>query len=491
MSSAPQQITNAGLYLLPIVIGNLVPLLTLPIFTRLLSAEDFGAWALANAYAAVLGGLAAVGLPLTYDRNFFEHRDGPTRPQLLYSVIGFSLVSFALCGAATWLFRAPITAWLIGEARYQNVLVMSFAATAVAGVKGYYFTYLKNTEQAGTHSIYTIGERFLSAALTVALVAWAGIGVMGLVVGQLLATLAVVLAVGWRIGRSNPLGFSASLLGDALKLGLPLMPRVLFAVVGNNVDKYLIGQVASLGGVGIYSIGQRVANIAFTYMTALQNVFGPQVYSRMFSGDPGAGRSIGRYLTPFAFASTVVSFLIALFSEEILTVLAPANFHGAAPITAILVLYYAIQFFAKMPQITYARKTYLLSLLALMATCVNVVMGATGIWLLGTIGAAWGALTAGLIVAFVTFKVAQRCFYIEWEYRKLGAIFGLLFASALLTIALRSMAAPYPALLLVKLAAVAAFVWLGARLQILTPANMLLIRDLVIRRLSPARTGTP
>lgn len=491
MSNAPQQITNTGLYLLPIVIGNLVPLITLPIFTRLLSAEDFGAWALANSYSAVLGGLAAVGLPLTYDRNFFEHRDGPTRPQLLYSVIAFSLLSFALCGAATWLFRAPLTAWLIGEARYQNVLVMSFAATAVAGVKGYYFTYLKNTEQAGMHSAYTIGERFLSAALTVVLVAWAGIGVIGLVVGQLLATLVVVLGVGWRIGRSNPLGFNASLLADALKLGLPLMPRVLFGVVGNNVDKYLIGQVASLGGVGIYSIGQRVANIAFTYMTALQNVFGPQVYSRMFSGDPGAGRSIGRYLTPFAFASTILSFFIALFAEEILTVLAPASFHGAVPITAILVLYFAIQFFAKMPQIAYARKTYLLSVLAAVSTCVNVAMGAAGIWLFGTVGAAWGALTAGLIVATVTFNVAQRCFLIEWEYRKLSAIFGLLFASALLTIAMRSMAAPYPALLLAKLAAVAAFGWLGARLQILTVANMLLVRDLVACRLAPARTGTP
>jgi O-antigen/teichoic acid export membrane protein len=407
--------------------------------------------------------------------------------------VGISIASFAVCGVATWLFRVPITEWLIGDVAYRNVLVAAFAANAVAGVKGYYFTYLRNMEQAGTHTAYTIGERLLSAVLSVILIAWAGFGIIGLVLGQMLATLTAVVGVGIKVSRFNPLGFDRALLADALRLGLPLMPRVLFVVVSNNFDKYLIGRVESLGGVGIYSIGQRVANIAFTYMTALQNVFGPQVYSRMFSGDPDAGRSIGRYLTPFAFASTIVSFLIAVFSEEILSVLAPESYRGAEAVAAILVLFYAIQFFAKMPQITYARKTYLLSVLALTSACVNVAMGVLGIYLLGTIGAAWGALAAGLVMVTITFLVGQRYFRIEWEYRKMTAIFGLLFVSAFVTIAMRSAGAPYAALLAAKLVAVAAFGWLGMRLRILTVANLLLVRDLVRARLTPATAprGTP
>lgn len=482
MSTKPQQITNATLYLLPIVIGNLVPIITLPVFTRLLSAEDFGAWALANAYSSVVGGVVAVGLPIAYERNFFEYREGRQRSQLLYSVVAFSILSFAICGLVTWLLRTPITNWLIGDAVYQNVLVWSFCSTAVASVKAYYLTYLRNTEQAGVFSAYSIAERLLSAVLTLGLVAWARVGVMGLVVGQLLAALVILVVMGARFLRPCPPAFDRHLLTDSLKLGFPLMPRILFGVVGNNFDKYLIGQVASLGGVGIYAIGQRVANIALTYMTALQNVFGPQVYARMFSGGATAGASIGRYLTPFAYASTGLAFLIALFSEEILTVLAPANYYGAIPIVTILALYYSILFFGKIPQIVFARKTYLISILAAVATGLNVTLGAAGIWLWGTIGAAWGALAAGATMTTIAFIVGQRCFRIEWESRKMLAIFGLLFAGAFLTIALRALGAPYLVLMLAKISAVAAFAWLGTRLRVLTVENMVLVRDLVLRR---------
>ena len=122
----PQQITNASLYLLPIVIGNLLPLVTLPIFTRLLSTEDFGAFALGNAYALVVGGVAAIGLPAAYDRNYFECRADGQPARLLYSVVGFATVSFVVFGLLTWLFRVEISEHLFGSIGYEDVVVWSF-----------------------------------------------------------------------------------------------------------------------------------------------------------------------------------------------------------------------------------------------------------------------------------------------------------------------------------------------------------------------------
>jgi O-antigen/teichoic acid export membrane protein len=486
VTSKPQQITNTAIYVLPLVVGNLVPIATLPIFTALLTPEDFGAWALAASYSSVVSGLAAAGLPIAFERNFFEQRDPHRRHQLLYSAMAFTAGSFAVCALVTWLLCAPISLWLMGQSGYEAVLVWSFGATAVVGVKAYFMTFLRNTEQAGPFAAYMIAERLLSAALSIALIAWAGVGVVGLVAGQLLAGLIVFLFMSVRFLRAAPPSFDGPLLVDALKVGYPLMPRVVFGAIGSNVDKYLIGLVASLGSVGIYTVGQRVANIAFTYMTALQNVFGPQVYARMFSDDPDARASIGRYLTPFAYVSTLLSFLIAVFSEEILRVLAKPAYIGAIPVVTILALYYAILFFGKMPQIAYARKTYLISVIGGVTTGLNIAFGAAGIWLLGTVGAAWGALAAGAVSTAITFIVGQRCFRIDWEARKVTAIFGLLFASAFMTIALRGAGVPYPVLAAAKLSAAAAFVWLGMRLDILTAENLRLVRDLVRRR-----TGRP
>ena len=41
-------------------------------------------------------------------------------------------------------------------------------------------------------------------------------------------------------------------------------------VVSSNFDKYLIGALSTIGGVGVYSVAQRLANMVFAYMSALE-----------------------------------------------------------------------------------------------------------------------------------------------------------------------------------------------------------------------------
>jgi len=479
--SKSQQITNTSLYMLPLVIGNLVPLVTLPIFIRFLTEEDFGAQALVTAYASVAGGVAAVGLPTAYDRNFFQYREGRQSAALLYSVVLFSILSFAVVGLGTWQFSAPLTEWLVGQVRYEDALMWAFWATAVTTVKGYYFAYLRNNEQAGTFATWTIAERLIGAVLSVGLVVWAGWGVVGLIAGQMLGTLLVTVVVAVQIARAHPPCVSWTPLADSLTLGYPLLPRIVLSVVGSSADKYLLSHMATLGGVGIYSVGQRVANITFTYMTAVQNVFSPQVYSHMFSGSAGAGAAIGRYLTPFAYVSTLVSFLIAVFSEEILRIVAP-TWEAAIAIVTILTLMYSLQFFGKMPQLQFARQSWLISGLAVVGVVVNTVCSALGIWWLGTVGAAWGTLAGAAIMIAISIVVGQRAFRIEWETRNLLAIFGLLFVSAFVTITLRELEVAYGVRLAVKIASAGAFAWLGVWLGLLTRENLRVVTQMVSSR---------
>ena len=44
----------------------------------------------------------------------------------------------------------------------------------------------------------------------------------------------------------------------------------------------MLGLVGLIGGVGLFDIGQRIANTSFTFMTTLQNIYAPKVYNRFF-----------------------------------------------------------------------------------------------------------------------------------------------------------------------------------------------------------------
>ena len=118
----------------------------------------------------------------------------------------------------------------------------------------------------------------------------------------------------------------------------------------------MIGLLNTVGGVGVYSIGQKVAYIVFTYMTAIQNVFSPQVYKRMFEEGEEGGESVGRYLTPFLYISIAVALLISLFSEEIISILTPESYHDSIDIVIVLSMLYGSYFFGKQPQLIFAKR---------------------------------------------------------------------------------------------------------------------------------------
>ena len=57
-----QQVRDSVVYMVPALVGNVLPLVTLPLITRALSPAEYGMWALALAYGSFVIGLANFGL---------------------------------------------------------------------------------------------------------------------------------------------------------------------------------------------------------------------------------------------------------------------------------------------------------------------------------------------------------------------------------------------------------------------------------------------
>jgi O-antigen/teichoic acid export membrane protein len=469
--------------MVPVLVGNLIPIVTISVFSRVLTPHDYGQWALATAYAVFVTGLANFGLTVSYERNFFQYRDAQQPAALLYSVLGFVACAYVIGVAATWGLRGRIGSWLVGDTAAGDLIFWTTCANGFSSLKAYYLIYLRNTKQARAYVWFTIDETLLTTVFSLILVAGFRVGVVGLAWGQLAAALLVFTLVSVRFVRTLTPSLDFQLLRASLALGLPLTPRVFLGVIGNNLDKYLVGVLTSVGSAGILSIGQKLSSLVFAFMTALENVFGPQVYERMFGLGAAGGKSIGRYLTPFAYASVGMAVAVSLFSEEALTLLTPDAYHGAIPVVNLFTIYYAVMFFGKQPQLLYARKTYLLSVLTVVSLTANVVFNMLFIARFGLIGAALGTLTGGLVSVAAYNVVASRYYRIDWEVRKLAAIYGTLLACAFVVVWLRHEGVAYWWRFGAKLILCAIYAWLGARLGILTRENLALIRSVIAQKL--------
>lgn len=480
MADKEKQIKNSFIYLLPIIVGNILPLIALPIFTRILTKEDYGLLALVMIYALFVAGLANFGMTVVYDRNFFQYRNNSSESaKLFYSILAFVVLNFLVLAGVTYLFRETFSRLITGSAGHGNILFWSFCAQLFVSINYYCLSYFKNSEMAKSFSIYTIAGSVLNLAIALWLVMRLRIGVIGMVYSQVLSGAIISGLLGYKFAKFLRPSFSKRILIESMKISYPLTPLIFFGVIGSQFDKYMIGLLASVGGVGIYSIGQSIAYVVFNFMTAIQNVFSPQVYKRMFELEEKRGETIGRYLTPFCYVSIFVGLLISLFAEEIIFILTPQAYHGATDIIIILSMLYGAYFFSKQPQLIYAKKTHISSLLAMGSICLNIVLNIPFIMKFGAIGAAWGTLTAGIITVAITFIASQYYYPIKWEYRKIIIIYFFFYASSFAMLLMRQADLAYWIRLIIKSAVVVSYTYYGVKLGLLTRENFILVKNML------------
>ena len=410
-------IRNSLIYMTPIVVNTIIPLITIPIFTRILTQNDYGLLALATIYATLFNGLANLGLPAIFERSYFEFQNDLKKlSQLFFSSMVFVILNFIFLLSLTYVFKNKISLILTGSPDNSIFICITMIAHFFyATINNFYFNYYKNSKESGTFTKFRILNSIIYFITSIYFVVFLRIGLLGIVLAQLFAGLLVFAVLFYQILKKLKFSFNKEILFNSLKIGYPLVPRLFIGVINSQFDKYMIGHFIGLGNVGVYHIGKMIAEQGYTFMYALQNVFNPEVYKRMFEGDKNQN-SIGEYLTPFFYISIFVVLTISLFSKEIIILVAPKNYHGATPIISTLSIYFGFLFFNKLvgTQLLFKKKSHMNSLLTLISVILNVILNIPLIISYGAFGAAIATSMAGLISGLISLCVAQYYFKINY-----------------------------------------------------------------------------
>ena len=480
-----KQVRHSFAYALPVVISSALPFITYPIFTRILTPDDYGVLALCMVYAMFVSALANLGLTVAYNRDYFKYRQDRARSsQLLYSTLLFVICTSVALAAVTFIFRSQLSAVILRSPDYGKILFWTLCSSALLALLHQCLAYFKNSERAKSYVVHLVLYSIIELALSLYLVAYLRIGVIGLVYARLAAgAVAFSLAI-IKCMRILPPSLGRSPLMDTLGIAYPLTPRIFLGVISNQFAKYVIRMLGKLGAVGVYSIGQRISYVVFGLMTALEHVFLPRTYKAMFASKDQDRGELGSYLTPFAFVSMGIALVMSLYAEEVVRLLTAPSFHGAADIASVLGMYYGILFFGKVTgnQLIYVKKTHLISALSGVSVALTVGLNIPFIMWWKAMGAAWATLLAGVLSGAIYFVIAQRYYRIRWEYRKLAGILLVLFGASLAAIVMRYYSVSYPVRLAAKLVFTVCYVVLGARLGIVTRRTIELVARAIRRR---------
>ena len=464
--SSYNQFKNFLWYLIPFGFKNFLPLIALPVFTRYISVEEFGLYALAIFYGSVIAGIVNLGLSGVFERSFFE-LDSIMRKNLLWTILLFILLLYSFFFILTVQIAGFIASTIFQVEAIGDLLILALSFQVFKSLNLYYLSYFKNYENAKKYTYVAIIESGLSIGLALHLVMNYGMGITGFLLGQLIGVGLCFFFLFIYLFFPFTRVFEWSLLKKQLELSLPLTPRIFFGVINTQFDRYMLGLLSAMGGVGIFDISQKIANTSFVFMTTIQNTFSPTVYKKLFSKDKSEFNSVGKYLTPFFYLCILFSIIVGLFSYEILLVLTTESFHSGAPIISLLTILYGFYFFGKQPQLMFAKKTGLISFLSFFSILSNIALNIPLIYYYGIYGAAIATTISGIMSSLIGYYFAQKYAPILWE-KRVFIILGYFTTTIVLVIILDYLQIEYLLLLLIKISFFIIYLILGNRYGYIT-----------------------
>ena len=411
--------TTGAAYTAASILSKLIAVALLPLYTRYLTLEDYGAAEVLFAAVVAASILIRLGVIEAVLRFYYKAGEDPAR---VLSTSFAALFWFATAAALVALpFAEPISEALLDEPAADLVRI-SIGGLWVLTLHEYLLTIFRLEERARAFFAVTIANVLAAIALTVALVVGADEGARGLLLGSYASGALFVLGLIVVHRRRISLWIDRPLLRRMMRFGLPTMPAELSLYMLNFVDRIIIVRAAGLAEAGLYSLAVKFAQAVNVLVRGFQLAWPPLAYS--IRDDDEARRFYARVVTYFIAACAFVVTGMWLLSRWIARALAAPDFfasYEAVGLISTAVTLYAL-YMVQVVILGRTGRTELNLPATIAALIANVVLNLVLVPPLGIVGAGIALVASYLVVVAAMYGFTQRLFPVPYEWNRLARV---------------------------------------------------------------------
>ncbi|MDX6635634.1 MAG: hypothetical protein QOF06_1837 [Solirubrobacterales bacterium] len=414
--------TTGAAYTAASILSKVIAVALLPLYTRYLTKEDYGAAEILFAAVVAASIIVRLGLIEAILRFYYLDDEDPAR---VVSGTFAGLFWLSTLGALIALpFAGPLSELLLPNPEKLGGSAPELVRIAIGGLWvltmwEFMLTLFRLEERARAFFMTTILNVVAAIGLTVVLVVGFEEGARGLLIGSYASggVFAIALiALQW---RRLSLRFDPALLRRLFRFGLPTMPAEVSLYALNFVDRLIIVRSLGLAEAGLYSLGVKFAQAVNVLVRGFQLAWPPLAYSIR---DDGEARRV--YATVVTLFVAGCSFVVAgmwLFSRWIVRALAAPEFFDSYEVIGLItaaVTLYALYLVLVVILGRTGRTEFNLPA-ALGALVVNVVLNLVLVPPLGIVGAALALVASYLVVLGLMYVFTQRIFPVPYEWGRL------------------------------------------------------------------------
>lgn len=389
-------------------IGNFfvkgISFLTIPIFTNIMTVEEYGLVNNFTAIASIVTLFIGLSLNGAINNANFEFKDdikGFMSSVLFLSTI--SLVIFLLLGNSFYYFHdsyfdlsqmifnimvlysygnfliSYLSAYFTINVSYFKFLALSISSTLLNIVVSliFIFTLYKDNQYLGRIVGGTVALAFISAIIYIA-----------------------IMIRGKKLFKKEYWVF-------ALKICIPLIPHALANVLLSQFDRVMINTYLGSFDAGIYSYIYNLGVVLNVVWLSTNNAWVPWFYGKMAIGEEKVIKKTANYYTILFGALTLISMLVLI---DIAKIMAPSEYIEGIPLIIPILLAYYFQFLYSFPVNAefYEKKTSYIAIGTVMSALVNVVLNIIFIPKYGYIAAAYTTVFTYFLLFIFHYNLAKR-----------------------------------------------------------------------------------
>lgn len=362
-----------------------IGLITTPIFTRLLTHEEFG---LFNNFASWLG-IMTVVVTLNLDSTFISARYDYEEDfdSYILSVLSLSSISaFVSAIVLNLVFSHFENAF--GMSRYylncMLVYLLFLPAVHMFQARERYMFRYKITVLLSV--LVSVGTALLSVLLVIYMDDRLEGRILGFVVPTILIGAFLYLVI-YRYGKKVKISYWKY----AIPICLPFIPHLLSLTVLNSVDRIMITNICGAEDNALYSLAYTCSSVVTILLTSMNSAFAPWLGQKLHEG---AYAEIRKQTKKYVLLFMFLAIAIMLFTPEILLILGGKSYLGAMPVMPPVMCGCVFQFlytmFVNVEQ--FSKKTVGMAIASISAAVLNYILNLILIPRFGYVAAAYTTL---------------------------------------------------------------------------------------------------
>ena len=410
------------IYGLSTYIQKFIGVFLLPLYTALLTPEDYGILDLLGTVAIISIYLVVSGTDSSLSYYFFRKEHTEERPVMVSSTLIIRLTFASAAFIIVGLLSHKLTFLIFGK-DYSLFLILTGISLAVQSIYSFFTDLIRFEKRPWVFTFVSVSNLLVNIGLNIYFILILKKGVWGAIMASVISYGLMAGFTIFYVYKRYGFHFSASWAKKILVYGSPLIGTAFAVWILTTTDRYFLAHYRNIADIGIYAVGFKLASFLGLVSGALQMAWSP--YAMDIQYESNAKKIYAKVFFIYFVVNILAVFIISMFSIDILKVFTQPAYYSAkavVPFLCMSVVFFSGYFIVSIG-IAITKKAQHTIWITLTAAAVNIVMNFLLTPTIGAVGAALSIMTANFLIFMLTLSVSQKLYPVDYGYFKIAALF--------------------------------------------------------------------